>query len=561
MRTNISTLFKLELKSRYGDTKKLSSFEHFKRFVNIVFLSVLYCLYCVAVYFLTQIFVARSGLQFEFLVLVSCLTLVFMTIVCTGSVVKNLYFTGDNELLLRFPISGMEIFVSKSIYVFVQHMLTCFLILALVYIMFGVVSGANAGYYFACVVVLALITVTPFFVANIIAIPVMLLVNFVKNRFAIVLIMLIGLLVGGFVAYMQVLTQVLEYIQNNQISLFSPSVIKGLEQFANSGFNPFKWYADLLAGTQRQIGAAQMLLSFVWVMLITAVTCAGAFIISRKFYFKTILHAIETEKTSFSKKPKFKQLSIFSTLFKREFLLIFRSFNYSFQYLAMAVAAPVMVYYCNKLAANYAKATIGAAIVPGLTLAVIILFSTIIVSFASTTISREGNCFYQTKVIPVSYSTQVLVKLFLYSIVAAASSLLSCIVVYLAFGKTGAGVVNLYDILMIFIISELIILGLTCAAIRVDIKMPTFNVSGDGEIVAANKNIALAIFIGVVIACLYGLFSMVFSIMPLKIGNFIIVRAKNDTYIVLLIISALFLTVTSSCLFPTIGKNYKKLVP
>lgn len=562
MRMSISTLFKLELRSRFGNTKLVGFKEHFKRVFNICFFAILYAIFIVMVYFLTKMFVTRTGLQYEYLTLVSCVTLVLMTIVCTGSVIKNLYFTGDNELLLRFPVSGTEIMISKSIYVFAQHFITCFVLLAPVYLIFGYLAGANVGYYFASIIVLVLISLVPFFVANIIAMPMMFIINLVKNQFIIILVFLIGLIVGGFILYIQLLSQVLEYIQNNDISLFSPQMIENLRAFANNGANPFKWYADLLSGTQGGVGAIQMLVSFIWVVLLTIITGVGAYIILKKFYYRTILNGIETEKTSLVKKTTCRERSVFGTLLRREFLLIFRSFNYSFQYLAMAAAAPIMVYYCNTLAVNYGKATVGAVIVPGLTLAVIILFSTIIVSFASSSISREGNCFYHTKIIPVSYRNQVLVKLFLYSIVATASSFLSCLAVGLAFGKSvGAGVVSFYDMLAIFGISELIILGLTCSSIRVDIKFPTFNVSGDGELVAANKNAALTIFIGVAIAVLFGLFAMVFSIVPLKIGSWQVVSQKSDIYLFLAAVSAIVFIISASCLFPTLSRDYKKIVP
>ena len=83
--------------------------------------------------------------------------------------------------------------------------------------------------------------------------------------------------------------------------------------------------------------------------------------------------------------------------------------------------------------------TVGAAIVPGLTLLVIIIFSSIIVSFASTSISREGNAFYHTKIVPVSYTTQILAKFVLYGAVGTASVVLSTIVVAAAFSTESAG--------------------------------------------------------------------------------------------------------------------------
>ena len=48
---------------------------------------------------------------------------------------------------------------------------------------------------------------------------------------------------------------------------------------------------------------------------------------------------------------------------------------------------------------------------------------------ASTAISREGGCFYHTKIIPLPYWKQVLAKFLLYSGVATLSIILCCIAV------------------------------------------------------------------------------------------------------------------------------------
>lgn len=127
-------------------------------------------------------------------------------------------------------------------------------------------------------------------------------------------------------------------------------------------------------------GAQDLGLAFLYIFLMTGVLGIGAYFVTTRTYYKTILKGIETEKVSFHKKLPNVCRSVFGTLVHREFYLILRSFNYSFQYLAMAVAAPVMVYFCNNLAATMGKNTVGAAIVPGLTLLVITIFVTIIVS-------------------------------------------------------------------------------------------------------------------------------------------------------------------------------------
>lgn len=559
MNFTVWTLFKLDLKSRHGSTKAISTKDHLKRFFNIVLSVVLYVVLIAVFYYLTEMFVVKSQLGFEFLVIVTFVALILLTIVGTGNVVKNLYFSGDNELLLRFPVSGKDVLIAKSIYCFVSNLIICFLLLFPFYIIFGALSGMNVGYYFLSIIVMFLISLVPFFVANLIAIPVMQLVNHVKDKFLLILIVLILLLCGGFILYMQLLKEVVQYIENNNISLFSPEMTQNIKTFANNCY-PFRFYADVLAYSQIEGGEGQVFLNLLYIVLIEAAIAVCAYFTTIKCYYKTILYSIETGKTALTTKNKIVLRSQFSALFRREFLLIFRSFNYSFQYLAMAVAAPVMVYYCNDLAVSYGQSTVGSAIVPGLTLMVITLFTTIIVSFASTTVSREGMCFYHTKIIPVSYKNQVLVKLFLYGIVAMISTAVSCLVVGLVFGPAGKGIMTSLEAFLIFLISAILVVSLTCMSIRVDIKHPTFNVSGDGDLVSANKNVALTIAIGVIVAVLFGLFTMLLSIIPFQANGQDYSLGGYSKYLILLGVSVIMLVCTTATLFPTLNRDYRKIV-
>ncbi len=559
MNFTVWTLFKLDLKSRHGSTKAISTKDHLKRFFNIVLSVVLYVVLIAVFYYLTEMFVVKSQLGFEFLVIVTFVALILLTIVGTGNVVKNLYFSGDNELLLRFPVSGKDVLIAKSIYCFVSNLIICFLLLFPFYIIFGALSGMNVGYYFLSIIVMFLISLVPFFVANLIAIPVMQLVNHVKDKFLLILIVLILLLCGGFILYMQLLKEVVQYIENNNINLFSPEVTQNIKAFAN-GCYPFRFYADVLAYSQVEGGAGQVFLNLLYIVLIEAAIAVCAYFTTIKCYYKTILYSIETGKTALTTKSKIVLRSQFSALFRREFFLIFRSFNYSFQYLAMAVAAPVMVYYCNDLAVSYGQSTVGSAIVPGLTLMVITLFTTVIVSFASTTVSREGMCFYHTKIIPVSYKNQVLVKLFLYGIVALISTAVSCLVVGLVFGPAGKGIMTSLEAFLIFLISAILVVSLTCMSIRVDIKHPTFNVSGDGDLVSANKNVALTIAIGVIVAVLFGLFTMLLSIIPFQANGQDYSLGGYSKYLILLGVSVIMLICTTATLFPTLNRDYRKIV-
>lgn len=559
MGNSISTLLRLDFKARFAKSKKTKASDYVKQFMNIFFTLVIYGIVVVGIVYLTKMFVgkgAAADLQYEYLVLTTMISMLAQMLICTSTLVKNLYFNGDNELLLRFPVSGLQIFCAKSIYVVIHNFVIGLCLVMPFYISYGVITSAGFGFYVAAICVFVLSTFLPFFLANIIAIPVMWIVNFVKNRFLIILIFLIAIIGAGFAGYMTILSAILEYMQDENVNLFSPEVIAAIQNVANYAY-PFKWYGDIVAGREK------WWLSLIYVFLVTVAFGAGAFFVQRATYYKTILYGIETEKSSFKRKTPSIRRSQFGTILHREFLLIFRSFNYSFQYFAMACAAPVMVYFCNSLASQIGESSVGSRILPGLTLLVIIIFVTIIVSFASTTISREGNTFYQTKTIPVSYTKQILAKLLLYGVVATASVLACCIMIYYVFGTEAHGnSITAKDAINIFAICELVVVGLTCLSIKADLKAPTFNVSGDGELVEANKNVSVSIFIGCVIAVCFGLFAMIFSYMPLQFGYWQVIKnGVEGTYQFLLVVSAIFAVVTVVNLFVGLNKNYSHIVP
>ena len=560
---SVRSLIRLEMRARFGSRTDMSPKAKAGKALSILFTLAIYAILVTGIYFLASMFISRSNMPFEFLVLAMTFTVCVTTLVSTGNVIKNLYMNGDNELLLRFPVSGKEILLSKSIYCFVHNVVINLLIMIPVCVIYGVVASAPVGYYFVALAVTVLAIPLPYAIANILAIPVMMVMNLVKNQFLLVLILLIAAICGVFILYMTALSGVLQYMRDESAGMFSPEVMAMFRNMADSAY-PFRWYALLLGGWFAGYSSAEAGLSFLYLFLITAALGVAAYFVTTRTYYKIILTGVETEKVSFQKKiPNIKR-TVFGTLLHREFFLILRSFNYSFQYLAMAVAAPVMVYYCNDLAATMGQNTVGAAIVPGLTLLVIIIFSSIIVSFASTSISREGNAFYHTKIVPVSYTTQILAKFVLYGAVGTASVVLSTIVVAAAFSTDSAGnLLSSLDVGCIFIISEMITLALTCLAILSDVKAPTFNVVGDGEMVSANKNMVLSLVVGILVAAAFGVFTMIFSFLPLQIGTVTIVPLgeTNNIYAILGSLSALILAGSVCALFVNLDKRYQKIAP
>lgn len=519
--------------------------------LNLVFDGIIYFVFLLAMYFVSKmILLGTLPMQYEFLVVATVLSMVVQLGTSTSRLIKVLYHDVDNELLLRFPIGGTELFLSKATFVYLNNLIVSVVFTLPFYIYYGIFMNMGVGFYFSAVAISMLISLVPFFFANLIAVPVMHVSNQMKNKFAFNLAAIIILLVVSFSIYMLVLRGILQYYETQETaSLFTDDFLLKVKSIA-SAFIPSSYYANILYGEK-------IWFSIGMTTLITTVSGAVSLFMASKYYYPTLLKSIEKGKEAFTKKTKSRVRSVFGTILHTESLIIFRSLSYAFQYLAMAIAAPFMVYFCNNLAVAIGDASVGGAIIPGLTMMVVLIFDTIIISFASTTISRNGQYFYLTKIFPVTYKYQIFAKMALYFFVAAASSLVSCITTWIIFGGEKYGnYIGILDVLGIFSISALVIVMQTCIAILADLKSPNFDVNNEGDLVQANKNVSNSMILGIAISIIYGIVAMVFTYLPMGVLN----MGIKGVYIVLTVVSLGLAAISVLVLYLRVDKLYDKLV-
>ena len=244
---SVRSLVRLEMRARFGSKVDTTPKDKAAKALGIIFTLAIYAILVTGIYFLAEMFVRRSHMPFEFLVVAMTFAVCVTTLVSIGNVVKNLYLSGDNELLLRFPVSGKEILLAKSIYCFIHNVVINLLVMLPVCIIYGVVASAPVGYYFVALAVILVAIPLPYAIANLLAIPVMMVMNLVKNQFLLVLILLIAAICGVFILYMTALSGVLEYMRDEGENMFSPAVMDIFRNFANSAY-PFRWYAMMLGG-------------------------------------------------------------------------------------------------------------------------------------------------------------------------------------------------------------------------------------------------------------------------------------------------------------------------
>ena len=493
MNGNIRTLLRLEIKNRFSNYSLTDFKSYLKLLFTIVLLgAVIYAIYWVAGLFFEMF--ETGGMLYEALVLLVTAIFIFMLFTGISSTIKVLYYKGDNEILMRYPVSGAEVFISKTLFLFLSQFIVTTVVMAPFLVAYASVSGLGIAFYVKIPVPILRMVFINFFLSNILAIPIMHLTNRIRNKFILIIIGLAILVTAGFALYMLLFNSMVTYLNDTAFSVFSDEMVAVIETVAK-WLIPAKYFADVMVGKELYI-AYPALIGMLGLTLI------GMIFIIYFLYAKTLLNNVEVEGSAFKHVTKNRRRPIFVTLLRKEFLQVFRSVNYSFQYFVLACAMPVMIYFCNEITGRLGENQIGEQIALGMTMLVMLIFTTVITSFAATSTSREGDNFYHTKVAPVSIQKQLFAKFTMFFLVSVAANAVCAVVLY--FTKQ----VNLTDAIWLFVMVELVAIAETLIAMRMDIAHPYFNLSGEGEVVNNNASTTLAVAMGFAVAVVIGIICM-----------------------------------------------------
>lgn len=531
---NIFTLLRLEFKNKFGDFSYKSGKSWAKLLGTLFFVGIILL---IAYFGATTIFKMfdKAGMVYEALIILFTILFVYLIISGTSSTIKVLYFKGDNEILMRFPVTGAQIFVSKTMFLLINQLLSALFVTLPFMLAYSGVVAVGAGFANILPVVIVYLVFIPFFLSNILAIPMMHLTNRIRNKFVILIIGMSLLMSVVFAAYMLVFDKIITFLKDSSFSVFSDEVVVMIKDVVGN-FIPTKFFADILVG--QNLALSHGILGGMLVLF-----AGGMTLVIAKLYQKTLLKNIEVEGSAFRRKTKIKERSLNGALLRKEFVQVFRSINYGFQYFVMACSMPVMVYFCNKIATNIGRNDMGEQISLGLTLLVMLIFMTIITSFAATSVSREGRNFYQTKVLPVSINRQMGIKFFMYMIVAFVANLI-CVGMLVLLKQ-----MDYLTGLWVFGIVQSCAAALTLYGMRMDIKKPQFNLSGEGEVVSNSANTTVSVGLGFFISLLEGMTAMVLAY----------ISTPSFLIIVCSVIAAMFLLVSLLTYFIRLEKTYNRI--
>ena len=183
-----------------------------------------------------------------------------------------------------------------------------------------------------------------------------------------------------------------------------------------------------------------------------------------------------------------------------------------------------MVFFCNRLVTQVGQAQIGANINFGASLLVISTFMALISAFSGAVLSMEKKNFYITKLIPIKYKKQLLIKALLNLSVSVGALLVSCIILMVL------KFVSVAEMAILIFTEIALSVGFVFNGMNLNLINPNLRLKANGE--ADEINITIMMMIGMFLSALLGAASIILPFMLNLTLTYVIVDAVVLVYMI-----------------------------
>ena len=501
------TLLKYELKMQFSFKKK----KNFDFVGQITSLLISLFIIVIFVFLITQVVTNYVDVRIdklfdpisrglELLNVFYTLIIIAMSALGVEKMRKVLSNKKDKAIFLRLPVNSQTIFLSKLTVLLITSYVTSLALIIPVNIIFFIAlkNSLTIWYWFRTIIVCIFLPLVPFLISSLLIIPYIKIIDFIKNKYLLVFILLTIALVGAFVAYSKVLEVIQTLLETGNIKfLFNEKFITTVQNIFEITY-PANSLANIALGEN-------MVISILIVIVISMITGIVTYFITKNLFYVT-LYKNETRVMSSKKKGSFKELNPVFAFIKKEFITVFREPAHVFSYFAIACAMPVMVYSCFTMFQSLLLNTIGIKIEFPLALLVILIFSVLTNTFCATNISRDGLGILKTKALPISAGKIVLSKVMFCSIVSSLAVFASGILLVIATNLTFINGLVCVILGILFSLSQIFI------ATKLDLNHAKVSLSPDEVEKESSKTVAKVISVGLVIALIIGIGTILMAI-------------------------------------------------
>ena len=421
----LSTLVKMQLKEKM-DMSYLRSVRKliFKLvWLLIEFAAITAVLYLVFHYVkLLGLFSLVRDIPVSVISIVFAIMLLFSVITDTVGLMKSLYFSKDNSVLLTFPATPSLIFFSKLCVYYIYEIRKSFMFVVPMFIAFGMVKGYNPYYYPWLALMFVLVSTVPVLISALLSIPSMFIYVFLNRVKVLQYVLYVLLGAVGIIGVWVLLGLIPEEI--NFIETWGETYwqIQAFLKSYTDTFAPIYKFTELIVG--KTLGLTNVVFhsetvkTLFIVIGVDLAALALCFLVSKPLFCRMAATPFEFKKKNAIKEKSNKKSSAFISALKKEWIGGLRS-NYFIKLAGiLVVIMPMAIYLLSKIYASMALSDFGEHMTVCFTAMIMLLILLMTNIDIASVYSRDGASSYLNKVQPAPYALLLFSKLFFPMIIA-----------------------------------------------------------------------------------------------------------------------------------------------
>ncbi|MBO4695468.1 MAG: hypothetical protein J5656_06110 [Clostridia bacterium] len=337
------------------------------------------------------------------------LSLIFTTI----SLVKSLYFSRDNFVLLTLPTTPSIVFSSKLLVHYVNELKKNALFLIPLFIGYGINAGLPIYYYPWMLVMFLLIVTLPVLLGALISIPAMYLYQALKKVKVVMYSLILIAVVGVIVAAAYIISIIPPDINLKETWGTTYFQIRGFLFDFESIMLPFKWLVELLVGKYLATSMFSMSTLYILLGLLATIVILGVlcFVLSKPLFYSMASKPFEYKKNMNARVRKEKKLSPFLAVIKKEWVLAFRDSTITTLVVELLIIMPLALALLNSLYNAMNTKFLGTQLTVMFNLFIVLLFMLSANIRMASAYSKDGSSAYLNKLQPSNYGKLLFAKL------------------------------------------------------------------------------------------------------------------------------------------------------
>lgn len=363
-----------------------------------------------------RIFHNSPFLPTSIMTVVMTIILLISTFTCTVDLIKSLYLAEDNQVLITYPISANRIFLSKIIVFYLYEIYKNVTFTLPIFLAYGFLSPVNWFFYIWVFIAFFFVSMIPVVLGVVLSVPGLYLIRFF-NRYRGLKIIFFILLLGGFIYG---LAQLILLIPNeiNVLNYWGPIkvLLSDVAIFFQTYFSPVYLVVKMVVGKYDATMHYSYLNSDVWLTFLGLIVSMAAlffsiYYLSRFIFIKMTSKSFEYEKKFQVKVLLNRRLPSFLSFVLKELRLIFRTGEFTYNFIATYVSIPLIILLINQIFASMDLYTNGEFMVQAFNILIIMLPLLASNSMIATMYSKEGRTAYLKRTKPVIIVFPLLAKL------------------------------------------------------------------------------------------------------------------------------------------------------